>query len=176
MIPMTTVLATNKAKNQRKNWVQAGFTFIEMLTVTVLIAVMVSIAVVSYVNASKSTRDSRRKQDLAQMQFALEAYKQTYGEYPDKGPGCSGWAYPGCQSSGDWIVGLVPDYIVSLPLDPKQTGGGNMPDANEYSYNYQKMSDTSFYLLAKLENKNDSDLNGSTYGWQEDLYVVTEAK
>lgn len=173
---MITALATNHHKQQRKNWAQAGFTFIEMLTVTVLIAVLVSIATVSYINASKGTRDSRRKQDLSQLQFALEAYKQTYGEFPEEGLGCGTWAYPGCASSGDWIVGMVPDYIVSLPQDPKQNGGSNMADAEQFSYRYQKVSDTQYYLTVKLENTDDSALNGPLYSMQDDLYVVTEAK
>src|SRR5690606_10671264 len=160
---MITVLATKVAVRPQKNWAQAGFTFIEMLTVTVLIAVLVSIATVSYVNASKSTRDSRRKQDLSQMQFALEAHKQTYGEYPETGSGCGAWAYPGCQSSGDWIIGMVPDYIVSLPRDPKQNGGSNLADSEQFSYAYQKVTDTQFYLVTKLENSSDDDLNGALY-------------
>lgn len=176
MLSTTTASATNRSITQKKSWAQAGFTFIEMLTVTVLIAVLVSIATVSYVNASKSTRDSRRKQDLSQMQFALEAYKQTYGEFPEEGLGCGSWSYPGCSSSGDWIIGLEPDYIVSLPQDPKQNGGSNLADPEQFSYAYQKVSDTQFFLVAKLENTSDDDLNGSVYGMDSFLYVVTEAK
>jgi len=178
MLPMTmtTVLATKQSALPGKRRSQAGFTFIEMLTVTVLIAVMVSIAVVSYINASKSTRDARRKQDLSQMQFALEAYKQTHGEFPDSGVGCGSWAYPGCSSSGDWIIGMAPEYIVTLPRDPKQNGGANMADPLQFSYRYQKISDTQYYLTAKLENTTDSALNGTLYGLDSTLYVVTEAK
>lgn len=180
MLPMITALVTKFFSERRPRTglrsTQAGFTFIEMLAVTVLIGVMVSIATVGYFGASRSTRDSRRKQDLSQLRFALETYKQTYGEYPDTGTGCGTWAYPGCQSSGDWIPGLVPEYIVALPNDPKQNGGSDLSQEDQFSYRYQKVSDSAYYLVTKLENTDDNELNGTDYGLASYLYVVTEAK
>jgi len=110
------------------------------------------------------------------MRFALESYRQANGEYPPVGVGCGAWAFPGCQSTGGWIQGLTPEYLEDLPEDPRQSGGGNMADPAQFSYRYRRVTTTSFQLTVKLENTTDSDLNGTNYGLQSDLYVVTEAK
>lgn len=74
-----TVLRINSMKHFFFPTRRAGFTFIEILVVTVLIGVLASIVVVSYSSSSRVTRDARRKKDLASVQIALEVYKQNIG-------------------------------------------------------------------------------------------------
>ncbi len=126
-----------------------GFTFIEMLVVAVLIAVLTTIVMVSFASASKKTRDSRRKKDLMNTQVALEAYRQSNAVYPNS------------------LNGLVPDNIESVPHDPKQASGWN-------DYTYTRPTTVTYRLVGYLENTNDPDANGSAYGLPSNAYVLVQ--
>ncbi len=169
-------MQTKKRSNQQ------GFTFLEVLVSTVIIAVMTAIIVVSYSSASRSSRDARRKKDLANIQAALEIYKLHNGEYPDSSA-CvsgSGWTWPGCLTPL-WIPGLTADYIPTIPEDPKGDGNGFLgntsPSTPDYTYNYQQVTPASYFLLTRLENTEDPALNGAQYGFSgEGIYVLVEPK
>ncbi len=160
-----------------------GFTFIEILVVVVIIGVLAGIMSVSYVSAGKFTRDSRRKKDLANVRAALELYKVQNGEYPDSStcPGGAGWTWPGCVSP-QWIPGLDDEYMSELPTDPK--GGTTAFIANDstggtprYTYNYRRLTATTYQLLARMENVDDPMINGEEYGFTgEGIYVLVEPK
>jgi type II secretion system protein G len=63
---------------------QSGFTLVELLLVIGIIGIL-SGAIVSIVNPVaqfEKARDSQRKNDLAQIQRALEGYHQDFGQYP----------------------------------------------------------------------------------------------
>ncbi len=59
----------NKYTNKK-----SGFTLLELLVVIAIIAVLISMATVSYSSAQRKSRDSRRKSDLKSIQAALEQY------------------------------------------------------------------------------------------------------
>ncbi|HCN45521.1 MAG TPA: hypothetical protein DIT18_07565 [Pseudomonas sp.] len=63
----------------------------------------------------------QRKVDLANVKTALEAYHQAHGTYPpsEKFDGLHSTAG---KDSANWIVGLAPDFIDTLPLDPARSG------------------------------------------------------
>lgn len=60
-----------------------GFTIIELLVVATIIAVLVAIGSVSFANAGKSARNSKRKADLETVRQALVLYKSDNAIYPD---------------------------------------------------------------------------------------------
>lgn len=64
--------------------INKGFTLIEMLVVIGVIAVLAGalFTVINPVSQLEKARDAQRKNDLAQIQRALEAYHQDFGEYP----------------------------------------------------------------------------------------------
>lgn len=79
-----------------------GFTLLELLVVIAIIAVLISMATVSYSSAQRKSRDSRRKSDLKSVQAALEQY------YAD--------------NNGVYIIGCTPgaSYLpAGMPTDPK---------------------------------------------------------
>jgi prepilin-type N-terminal cleavage/methylation domain-containing protein len=156
---------------------RAGFTFIEVLVVSVIIAVLAAILTVSFVNAGAFTRDARRKKDLANLQAALEAYKLANGAYPESS-GCTGEVtWPGCIA--EWIPGLIPEYAATLPVDPKQNYSGDITGLSieAYTYNYTRPTAVTYQLITRLENENDAMINGSAYGYSgTNLYVVVEPK
>ncbi len=122
------MLKLQPANKSNKNFLKQGFTFIEILVVTVLIGVLAALIVVSYTYSLRNSRDARRKADLQNLQVALEAYKQAYGTYPPA------------------LSELLPDYINQQPLDPK-TGAG-------YTYEYNSATGT-YTIEAALENNDD---------------------
>lgn len=63
-----------------------GFTIVEISIVIAVIGVLTSIALVSFNQVQKQSRDNKRKADIAVMQSELEQYYEKNGEYPT---GCS---------------------------------------------------------------------------------------
>ena len=121
-----------------------GFTLIELLVVIGIIAVLSSILYANFNEARMSARDKARMTTLKEVQLALELYKAQYGEYPLAGCSASEFAGPGAASDngftkcdGNYIVGLVPEFISVLPLDPVSE--------NEEDRGYYYRSDGSRY-------------------------------
>lgn len=56
---------------------------IEILVVVVIIGVLMSIGVMSYINIGKNGRDTRRRDDLNLLQKQFELYYQAQGSYPE---------------------------------------------------------------------------------------------
>ncbi len=79
-----------------------GFTLLELLVVIAIIAVLISMATVSYSSAQRKSRDSKRKQDMRAIQAALEQYNS--------------------DNSGSYIIGCNPGVTYlpgGMPTDPK---------------------------------------------------------
>ncbi len=118
-----------------------GFTLIELLVVSTIIVVLSAIGLVSFVNAGKSARDSKRKADLETVRQALVLYRSDNGSYPAGAGEAAGYSSAIADlSSGGFISSPT-------PLDPK----------NDIVYFYSYSSDTvTFALSATLEK--DSSL------------------
>lgn len=103
-----------------------GFTLLELLVVIGIIALLVSVATVSYSAAQLRTRDARRKADLNAMKDALEQYYSA-----------NGFAYPAtCGTAAtDFLKG-------SWPVDP-----------GTYTYKESCVAGppTTYCICAKLE-------------------------
>lgn len=129
---------------QKKN----GFTLIELLVVATIIIVLSAIGLVSFTNAGKSARNSKRKADLETVRQALVLYKSDSGEYPNGLTG-STYAVMITTLSGD-------DYISSpTPLDPKngQDGCGDETGGRALcGYTYSGTANT-FTLTAPMEGE-----------------------
>jgi general secretion pathway protein G len=126
---------------------KSGFTIIELLVVMVILAVLVSVGLGSYISSQTKSRDARRKTDLQNIARALEIYYNDQGGYPVS----SGNAGIAGQPWGDPFVD--PDnpsetvYMNVLPADP-----------SDGAYYYDSTDGTYFQLYAFLENENDGDL------------------
>lgn len=159
-------------KNKR-----TGFTFIEVLVVTVIIGVLASVVMVSYAGANKTTRDARRKKDLANLQAALEIYKLNTGSYPDHSTCNASASWPDCLTP--WIPGMTDEYVSEMPTDPKQNTASFIAntDTDTYTYNYVRLTETTYRLIARLENADDAAINADQYGYTGDrIYVVPQPR
>lgn len=104
-----------------------GFTLLEMLIVLGIIAVIITIAAVSYASSQRKSRDTRRKSDLKIVQNAYEQYYSLCGfRYPTVPAGIEFLSSP--MFCPDPTTILLP----TPPLDPKggtpyllPTGGSN---------------------------------------------------
>lgn len=131
-----------------------GFTIVELLVVVAIIGLL-SAVILASVNASRQkARDARRREDLKQLQAAIELYYSDNGHYPGpttQGSNTSepldaigGFQYPGPDA---WIPGLAPQYIAKLPRDP--AGTVNAPCWSHYrAYLYWSDGRDSYLVLS----------------------------
>lgn len=96
-----------------------GFTIVELLIVIVIIAILAAITIVAYNGIQNRAAATRVINDLAGIQKALEAYRAVNDEYPI----ASGTWRNSNDNPTDYVPGLVPEYISSLPK-PQFSGTG----------------------------------------------------
>lgn len=141
-----------------------GFTLIELLIAVSIIAILISIGVVSYGSVNKRSRDAKRKGDIEQLRSGLEMYRADTGYYPGSSQGCANvspsWNDASCLSTT-----LVSSYLPAIPSDPKST--------QTYRYQPTTPSGGNYYgycLSALIESDNPADTctpdtdNSHTYG------------
>lgn len=76
-----------------------GFTIVELLIVIVVIAILATIGIVAYSGIQSRSRDSIRKQDLAQLAKVTQMYAVDKGDYAQQG---CGYVTVGAEGSG-WL-------------------------------------------------------------------------
>ncbi|MBI3954530.1 type II secretion system protein [Candidatus Collierbacteria bacterium] len=124
-----------------------AFTLLELLVVIGIVAVLVSLAAVSYNAAQQRSRDARRRSDLKAIQGALEQYY---------GASVNSYSYPGSAAN---CMSEIPDYLSSsLPVDPS--------DGSNYTYS---CTSSSYCICDQLEVSNtgnalDTNCNSGSWG------------
>ncbi|MFM2423668.1 MAG: hypothetical protein RLZZ70_53 [Candidatus Parcubacteria bacterium] len=94
------------------------------MVVISVIGILSAIVYANFGSARAGARDDVRKAALKELQLAVELYKAQNGVYPAQGCGTgSAYAGPGTHpawgcTSEEYIVGLVPEFIAELPIDP----------------------------------------------------------
>lgn len=117
-----------------------GFTLIELMIAVAILAIISSGLMSNLINSQKKARDSQRKSDLKQIQNALEAYYNDYGQYPADGSLTWGSSFTDGKTT----------YMQTLPQDPSEG----------ISYYYdQTLSGQGYKLYSCLENDRDPDYN-----------------
>lgn len=145
-----------------------GFTLIELLVVISIIGLLSSVVLASLNTARGNARNAKRQQDLIQIRSALELYAlDNGGRYPSTGGYTVVYGDPGCSTTGgtsNWIPGLVPNYIATLPSDPRPaaaiSNGVSLGNSHPSCYVYS--SDGKTYILSAygtVENTNISTSN-----------------
>lgn len=79
----------------------SGFTLVELIIVITVIAILATIAIVSYAVVLRQSHDGKRQSDMTALQTTLEAYYQKNGVYPS---GCIQLNYSasiGCTTYSD---------------------------------------------------------------------------
>jgi prepilin-type N-terminal cleavage/methylation domain-containing protein len=98
---------------KKKEKKQSAFTLIEVLVVATILAVLLSVAVVSFSNAQRKSRDARRKADLETVRQALILYRQDNGSYGSIGSDNTGF--------NNLVTTLYNEEYLTTPtvVDPK---------------------------------------------------------
>lgn len=135
---------------------KSGFTFIELLVVISIIAVLATFAIINFSGAQARARDGQRKSDLRQTQTALRLYYNQFDEFPENSTfntintyginGCGTGCTSTCGWGSAWSCGSTV-YMSELPHDPDVTNG---------SYRYTRTDEDNYLLQACLESKTDS--------------------
>lgn len=118
---------------------QRGFTLLELLVVIGIIAILVSIASVSYNQAQIRTRDARRRSDLNAMKDALEQYYAA-----------TSFVYPtgNCNAAGTYLKG-------SWPVDP-----------GTYTYSgTTSCTATTYCICAQMETGTNGNSSSTACAW-----------
>ena len=110
---------------------QSGFTLIELLVVIAIITTIMSIVTALVGDARAKARDAKRRSDLAQIQVALELYRNQNGSYYVTGGGVmgNGVGYLAYENGGTYPAAitrvLYNQGFLSQPIieDPFQSPG-----------------------------------------------------
>ena len=105
-----------------------GFTFVELMVVIAIGALLFSVGTVSFRDITKNSRDARRRSDMEAIRQALELYRSYTGAYPLTAAGiynsgCSGL----CGATCAGICTGTQLYLSNTPVDPKD-------DSTQYTY------------------------------------------
>ena len=140
-----------------------GFTLIELLVVIAIIGILSSVVLASLNSARGKARDARRKEDIGEIQKALEMYYDSYGGYPSS-------ACPGIDYKIKNSLALEPkmsQFLSKFPVDPIAPGDCYN---NQYLYisnQYNNCSTgnnalaTTYALYATLEDQSKSNLSNT---------------
>lgn len=131
-----------------------GFTLIELAIVIAVVGILATTIGVNVFSSLNKGNDARRKADLAQLQRAMELYKDDQDplSYPDAGiftPLFCGQ----CWSQSGGCAGNI--YLRKVPCDPKD-------NQTPYWYARDGSDDLRYTLVACLENAADKDRDPST--------------
>src|ERR1035437_7634975 len=103
----------------------SGFTLIELLVVIAIIGVLSAVVLASLNTAREKARDAQRIVNVNQIATAIALYESDNNGVP---PGESGVEY--VNGNPNWIPGLAPKYISSVPSDPL--------DVEEHKFHYSR--------------------------------------
>lgn len=151
----------------------SGFTFVELLVVIVIMAVLIA-ATANYLfsQGGSKARDIERKNDVKQVAALVEQFVAAYGEPPS--PDVKNRKVKDrvsdCQAVGDYkalmkcfkvLKYAQADGLISLAEDPKE--GIENDNGNIYKYLYGA-NNNGWKVCALLENQTDPDLNDDYQG------------
>jgi general secretion pathway protein G len=94
---------------------RSGFTLIEVLMVLVILVIIMSVAVGTYVNTLKKARIDAARSQIGAFKSPLSVYELHMGSFPTTAQGLQALVnHPNDASAGNWNG----PYLDSVPLDP----------------------------------------------------------
>ena len=124
-----------------------AFTLVELMVVITVIAILMTIAIVSFTRIQKQARDTKRKADIRTLQTALQAYYTENQAYPIS----TDETVVSTDVPGPLEV-LTRTYISGIPSGPGGTGSLDYPG---YTY-VSSIHGYTYALCASLETATGS--------------------
>lgn len=136
----------------------SGFTLLELMIVMILMGVLATIGITSFMSSQIKGRDTTRKGDLRAIASALEMYYTDKGLYPVGSAGSITGCYTAAGATGicgkdypifkDGSVTSGAIWMANFPVDPVST----------QKYYYHSANGSQFQLYAHLENSQDPQI------------------
>jgi prepilin-type N-terminal cleavage/methylation domain-containing protein len=126
-----------------------GFTLVELMVVITVIAILMTIAIVSFTRIQKQARDTKRKADIRTLQTALQAYFTEFQAYPIQNPD------PANATTSLAVLATNGTYIPSIPLAPLGSTGTNQ--------GYMYVSDPTGFTYAICTNLETASTSGAMW-------------
>lgn len=123
---------------------QSGFTLLEILVTISIIALILSLGIVSYNQVFITSRDSTRKSDIQIISNALEQYKSNTGNYPS-------------------TLENISKYLNPIPQDP-QTKQNYVYSASPSACLETTENPCTSYVLSTTLEKNTETYTINPYG------------
>jgi general secretion pathway protein G len=146
---------SQKARNRKNFSRNVGFTLIELLVVIAIVGALTGLVATNFANSQQKARDARRKNDLDQIQKALELFYNDHGTYPRESAnriaGCGPASTAACPWGSPFIDQNGTVYIDTIPAE-RMSGF-------TYYYNVDTSNYLRYQLFAHLENDNDPILD-----------------
>ncbi|QQR83840.1 prepilin-type N-terminal cleavage/methylation domain-containing protein [Candidatus Peregrinibacteria bacterium] len=152
---------------------RSGFTFVELLVVIVIMAVLVA-ASANYLfsQGGSKARDTERKSEMKQMAALIEQFTSSYGEPPNEEvrsrkirgrvAECESISdYKALMTCFDALQYITGEGLLQLSEDPKE--GIENDSGSLYHYLYAA-THNGWKVCALLENQTDPDLNDDYTG------------
>ncbi|MFA6273476.1 MAG: type II secretion system protein GspG [Candidatus Paceibacterota bacterium] len=119
-----------------------GFTLIELLLVISIIGILSAVVMASLNSVREKARDTQRIANVSQIATAIALYQSDNDGVP---PGEDGIEY--VNGNPEWIPGLAPKYIPSVPSDPIDTG--------EHKFHYTRQGNN-YEVISFMEQNGNS--------------------
>lgn len=150
---------------------QKGFTLMELLIVIAIIGILSAVVLASLGGSQARARDSKRLNDLRQVQTALETYWTDNGHYPVTGGWsgvCTSFGLKSRSGSDGYIPNLAPFYIKELPVEERPFE----PDGC-YVYRSDDGKDFMFLIYKTVEGSVPDSLKRPSVPNEKDFVIYT---
>lgn len=127
---------------------KTGFSLIELLVTTTIIAVLITVVAISFRQLNQTARDTKRKSDIQEMRGILENYRAESGTYPASSNEIGGYEY---SDDGTFLENVPPEFNTKIFLDPLY---GTEQTVYFYRYKLHDLPGCTYELSASTETGN----------------------
>jgi prepilin-type N-terminal cleavage/methylation domain-containing protein len=130
--PQAASMSLSLPVSQSPSLSSRGFTLVELLVVMAIIAILSSLGAVVAYKALIHGKNAAIRMEIGQLDAALKAYKEKFGEYPPDGTDDNVTLQHVRRAFPQWTGSSLPGYLQNYNLNPQNALAfwlGGLPDA-----------------------------------------------